>query len=225
MDKLKEILGEQLYNELKELAGEELNAKIGEILKDKKVLSFNEADEIAVTNNGEWIPKEKFNSILEDKKTFKTQAEQYQNELAELKKSVKDNSELTAQISELENKMQTNAQSFEQREAEAKKRFALAIALRDSGAKFPDLLEQKFDLSKLELSDDGKIRDFDTVLNPVKESYKDLFGEQKKAGFDPARNQNPDGFYSKEQIDALTTEQLADPKILEKVNQSLSKLN
>lgn len=64
MDKLKEILGEELYS------------KVSEKLGDKKV---------DIVNNGNWIPKSKFDDVIEQKNNYKKQLEEIDTEKFEKK--------------------------------------------------------------------------------------------------------------------------------------------
>lgn len=48
-----------------------------------------------------------------------------------------------------------------------------------------DLLTKEFDVTKLEV-ENGTLKDFENLVKPVQEKYKDLFGEVKPAGTDPA---------------------------------------
>ncbi len=52
---------------LKEILGEELFEQVSEKLGDKK---------IDIVNNGSWIPKEKFDKVIKEKNTLKEQLEQ-----------------------------------------------------------------------------------------------------------------------------------------------------
>lgn len=65
MDKLKEILGEELYS------------KVNEKLGDKK---------LAITNDGNWIPKTKFDDVIKEKNNYKKQLEEIDTDAFEQKK-------------------------------------------------------------------------------------------------------------------------------------------
>src|SRR3989304_2448534 len=77
---------------LKEIVGEDLFKKIEEYLGDKKI----------ILNDGSYIPREKFNAVNEQVKDLKTQLGERDEQLATLKKQVKDNTELTTQIEKLQ---------------------------------------------------------------------------------------------------------------------------
>ena len=117
------------------------------------------------------------------KKSLTDQITQLSTSLETIKKDNKNNESLTRKITEL----QTTIEENKKKAADTEKRFVLRDALRDKDAKYIDLLETKFDLSKIEIGADGKIKDFDTHLNPVKESYKELFGEKTIEGKTPGK--------------------------------------
>ena len=60
-------------------------------------------------------------------------------------------------------------------------------------------------------------------MKPIKESYSDQFGEKKIEGYDPTRKSGEEGFYTREQVNAMSDEQLRDPATLKKVNESMGK--
>lgn len=158
MEWLKELLGEEFYN------------KVIALLGDKKLM----------LDDGNNIPKSRFDEVNQAKNDLKTQVDSLNAELTKLGKLVKDNEGATAKITELQTKIA-------EQEAEAQnitKKFALREHLTKAGAKFPDLLEGKFDLSKIEL-ENGSIKGFDDLVKPYKETYKDLFGENKITGKTP----------------------------------------
>ena len=56
-----------------------------------------------------------------------------------------------------------------------------------SGAnqKLLDLFIKSIDLSKLEVDADGKAKNIENLIKPIKENYKDFFGEVKNVGAQP----------------------------------------
>lgn len=63
--------------DIKEILGEELYSKVNEKLGDKK---------IDVINNGQWIPKNKFDDVIEQKNQYKKQLEEIDTESISKKK-------------------------------------------------------------------------------------------------------------------------------------------
>ena len=74
---------------LEELLGAELAAQVKEKLGDKQ---------LAVVNDGSWIPKTKFDEVIADKNVYKTQVDNYSKQIEELSKSSSGNEELSKQL-------------------------------------------------------------------------------------------------------------------------------
>jgi predicted nuclease with TOPRIM domain len=163
---LKELLGEELYNQVM--------AKLGE----KK---------IAVVSDGNWIPKDKFNELNDEKKALKEISDQLRTDLKEMKEKAKGNEDLTKQITALEAQLQENEDKIKDLRTSA----AIERELLKANAKFPDLLVGKFDKSKVEVLEDGTVKGLEDQLKTIKESYKDLFGETKIAGTPPGKGDPP----------------------------------
>lgn len=78
-------------------------------------------------------------------------------------------------------------QQVENEKANATKASAVRAALKAAGVnrdEFADLLMGKVDLGKVEL-DGGKVKDVDSLINPLKDSYAGCFGEVTDSGTDP----------------------------------------
>lgn len=92
------------------------------------------------------------------------------------------------------------------------KRTALRTALIGEGLtkQLVDLVENKFDLGKLEVDGDG-IKDWDNISKPIKESYPDVFKVVTEAGFlpnTPPQSQNNQAVYTIDQIKAMTPSEI-----------------
>lgn len=175
------LLGDELFSKVSE--------KLGDLIKSVND-KFTEAK--LIQDDGKLIPKYRFDEVVNQKNDYQTQASELEKQLGKLKKDSKDNEELTSKLETMQNQMKDFQTQAEKKEKNIQKKFALRDALRESGAKHPDLLEQIFELEKLEIDDKGKIKDFENILKPYKESYKDLFGEIKLAGYKPIEDgRNP----------------------------------
>ena len=75
---LKELLGEELYNQVMEKAGD--------------------SHKIDIVSNGNWFPKEKFDQVNNDNKELKKQLQDRDDQLTDLKKKAKGSEELQQQI-------------------------------------------------------------------------------------------------------------------------------
>jgi hypothetical protein len=216
MEAIKKILGEDLFRQVSEKLTD--GASLELVPKGQKAFLHKSDETVAVTNNGEWLPKEKFNEKLDEIKTLKSQTTEYAKELATLKKANLSATELQTQLAELQDRIKLNETEGEKRTAEIQKRFALKDALRSSGAKHPDLLLSKFDLNKIELEGE-EIKNAKEIIEPIKNEYKDLFGEKKIAGNRINLDVDlPDGFVTREQFDSMTPrERVAN---IDKINES-----
>lgn len=171
--------------ELKEILGEELFKQIEPKLGEHSVIVTGK-DEKYIKDDGNYIPKTRFNELVEQKNTYKDSVEDYKKQLDSLKGQLKDNEAVTKQIDELQSKLTERNNEVDL----IAKRYALKDALRDSGAKYPDLLMAKFNLSELNLKD-GVIDGIEDKIKNVKESYPDLFGTKQVAGADNGKAGEP----------------------------------
>jgi hypothetical protein len=210
MDAIKSLLGEELFNQV--------SSKLGE---NNKLFLHGKDDKVVISNSGEWLPKDKLNEKIEEIKGLKDQLQQTNVDLTSLKKSLNDNEEATTKLTELQNQLSLK----EQESANLTKRYALRDALRDSQAKYVDLLEQKFDISKVELDESGKVKGWEDLIKPVKEGYKDLFGEVKREGFtpNPPKPNDTAEYFTMEQIKVMPKPEVY--KNIDKVNKSIAHWN
>src|SRR5690625_3003388 len=154
---LQELLGEELYNQVVAKAG------------DKK---------LGIINDGNWIPKEKFNALNEEKKGLETQIGERDEQLNTLKDKAKDRQELTQQIAELQQKNEDTATQYQEQMDKQAKDFAVETALRDAKAKNPKIAKNALDLEAITMKD-GKLIGIDEQLKSIQESDAYLFGEDQ----------------------------------------------
>ena len=147
---LKEILGEELYNKVIEKAG------------DKK---------IAVISDGKWIPKDKFDSVNEEKKEYKKQVDDLNTKLDELNKSLKDNKEATETIEKLKKQIaDTEIEMANIRKTNAIKLAVLKEKPRDIADILPHLK-----VDSISLQEDGSITGLKEQVDHLKETKNYLF--------------------------------------------------
>lgn len=158
---------------LKELLGEELYQQVQEKIGDEK---------IAIVSDGSYIPKEKFDDERQKVKDYKTQLEDRDTQLENLKDKAKGNEDLQAEIDRLKNENDQTTQEYEKKLAKHQKESKLDLALREAGFKYPDLIKGKFDLEKINLSDNGDLIGYNEQLAPIKENYPDLLKSEEPAG-------------------------------------------
>lgn len=90
---ISELLGEELYGQIKDKLGDD--------------------NELVISNNGQWIPKAKFDSINTDLKTYKDQISGLNTTIKDLQGKAGDNTELS-------NKLQAMQDDIAKKEAEIK---------------------------------------------------------------------------------------------------------
>lgn len=136
---------------LKEILGEELYSKVNEKLGDKK---------LGIINDGSWIPKEKFDKVINEKNNLKKQLEEIDTEeINKQKKQVWDlQKELTLQKEGLgEFKAFFNAED--------------SNALNEQIEAFKDILREKF-----------KDNQLNTNYKPENHKPSDAYAEAQKQG-------------------------------------------
>lgn len=171
---LKEILGEQLFNDV--------TAALKGKGKDGKDLSLLINDGIS------WIPKDEFNKVNEAKKALEAEITNRDTQLKELSEKAKGNAELELKIKELTESNTKSKSEYDTKIKDITISNEIEKALLKSNAKFSDLLVGKFDKSKIELLQDGTVKGIDEQITSLKETYKELFGETKIVGQQPNLN-------------------------------------
>ncbi len=173
MEFLKEILGEDLFNQVKNKVSS-YNEKAD---KDKKI-------SIANVNGGEFIAKAKYDQLKTDLDNTKTSLDTANTTIADLKKNNGDNADLQQKVSDYETKIANLEATSKAEKAKMLKEIAIKDALYAEKAKHPELLISKFDLSKIVLDEKGEnvVSGIEEQMKSNKETYKDLFGETEQQG-------------------------------------------
>lgn len=171
MEFLKEILGDDLYEQVK-----------------TKVSSYNEkADKdkrisIANVNSDDYVTKATYEQLQNDLSNTKTSLETANNTIKDLKKSNGDNADLQAKITAYESEKANLEKAHKETTEKLIKESAIKDALYQANAKHPELLLGKFDLSKILLDEKGEkvVSGIEDQMKTNKETYKDLFGETEQ---------------------------------------------
>lgn len=173
MEFLKEILGEDLFNQVKNKVSS-YNEKAD---KDKRV-------SIANVNGDEYVTKAKYSQLETDLNNTKTSLSTAQTTIEDLKKSNGDNVDLQQKVSDYETKIANLEATSKAEKAKMLKEIAIKDALYAEKAKHPELLISKFDLSKIILDEKGEnvVSGIEEQMKSNKETYKDLFGETEQQG-------------------------------------------
>jgi hypothetical protein len=155
---LKELLGEELYNQLMEKLGGE--------------------HKVAVISDGNWIPKDKFDTVNTEKKEYKDQVDNLNKELGKLQKQLEDNKDATDTIETLKKQIKDKETEMEKiRKQNAIKFEVLKANPNDVADILPHLKDDA-----ITLSDDGTITGLEEQLKALQESKPYLF-----------KQDNPDG--------------------------------
>lgn len=176
---LKEILGEELYSQV--------TAKLG----DKKIM----------IDDGNFIPKNRFDEVNNQKKELKEQVDTLNKTLQtnnkdfeKFKKAAEGNEELQKQLQEYQDKINNVQNEFDstltakekewqQREINNRKSFTLRekLLMEHADPKYIDLLMKEVNLDSI-TEQEGKFIGVDDVVSGVKTNYEKLFGKPVISG-------------------------------------------
>lgn len=157
---LKELLGEELYNQVIAKAGDK--------------------HKIAIVSDGAWIPKDKFNEANEAKKKLETDLKDRDKQLADLKDAAKGNEELQAQIKKLQDDNKATKEKYDADMKDLQLNTALKLAL-GSDVHDADYAISQLDKSKIEIGEDGSIKaGLEDQVKSLRESKAFLFAEKQE---------------------------------------------
>lgn len=193
MEFLKEILGDDLYNQI----AEKINAHNGnEANKDKQI-------KIGNLGSGEYVSRGKHDALQALFDGQKTELESANGLIAELKKGTKGNEELQGKISGYE----TQVADLQKQLQETKRNSAVKVALLSEKAIDIDYLTYKLNEKlkaegkTLELDENEKIKGWDDLLSGLKTQHPTQFETAKNSKVDP--NPLPDGDQRKTEPQSL----------------------
>ena len=161
---LKELLGEELYNQVIEKAGD---------------------NKIAIVSDGNWIPKEKFDVKNQEVKDLQEQLNNRDEQLEELKKV--DAEGLQAKIDELQQQNERTKTEYEQKLQQQAFEHRLENSLKDAGVRNVKAVKALLDTESIKLDGD-KLLGLDDQLKGLQESDPYLFatkddGQEGKPNF------------------------------------------
>lgn len=160
MDNLKDLLGEELFNQVKEKLG------------DTKVM----------IDDGNFIPKSRFDEVNNQIKDYKQQLEERDNQLEELKKQSGDSQELQQKIQELQQQNEQVKTEYEQKLQEQQFDHTLENSLKDAKARNPRAVKALLDTDTLKLDNEGNIKGLDEQLKNLQENEPYLFETEEGGG-------------------------------------------
>ncbi|MED2940659.1 phage scaffolding protein [Cytobacillus horneckiae] len=153
---LKELLGEELYQQVIEKAGDK--------------------HKLAVVSDGNWIPKDKFDDKLDEIKNLKTEITTRDTQLDELKKV--DPEALQQKINNLQEENNNTKTEYEGKLQKQTFDYALKDALTGAKVRNPKAAKALLDLESIKLDGD-KLLGLDAQLNTIKESDPYLFESEE----------------------------------------------
>ena len=151
------------------------------------------------------IPKSRFDEVNMAKADLEKQVADRDKQLKALKDEAKDSEALQTKITELEDANKASKKAYEDKIRDMKLTSAIKDQLTD--CKYPELVADKFDRSKLILADDGSVSGLAEQLKTVKETYKELFVPPVSGKTPPNNGKTPpqvtDDGTRKEQLEKL----------------------
>jgi hypothetical protein len=203
---LKEILGEELFNQVSEKVSEK---NINLIADDK--------------NNPGHIPKSRLDEVIAQKNQFKTQASELTSELDKMKESAKGNEELMNTIQELESKTKEwegkNAE-WEIKNRKTKIDAALKIAAMKYEAHDVNDVNKYVNYDNISIDENDEVNGAEEEIKSVLEQKPYLF-KQKIAnkGSNPpgAKNHTPDKGETREQLMEQIRKNPNDKRLMERL--------
>lgn len=117
--------------------------------------------------------------------TLQTQVVERDKDLKELKKSSKDNDELTSKYEDLQKKYQTDTEQLQKSLTETKFNTALTTALTGAKVRNPDAIKGLLNMDDIKLGDDGKVSGLDAQLEALQKSDGYLFDQGEHTDYTP----------------------------------------
>lgn len=146
-------------------------------------LTDEQADKV-IAKFGSMIPKVRFDEVNDAKKELEKQIGERDTQLTDLKKQVKDNTELTNQIQQLQDANKQSTADFEQKLKDTQLNSAIKLALAGK-VQDADIVATLLDKTKVELNEDGSLKGgLDDQIKSLKEAKPFLFVEEKANSFE-----------------------------------------
>ncbi|WP_337033210.1 phage scaffolding protein [Paenibacillus illinoisensis] len=157
---LKELLGEELYNQVIEKTGDK--------------------HKVAIVSDGNWMPKEKFNEANTARKQAEDTLKERDQQLEQLRKSAGDNETLQADIKKLQDENKAAQEKYAADLKELQLNTALKLSL--SGQVYdPDIVAGLLDKTKIELNEDGSVKGgLEEQVNGLRDSKAFLFVQKEE---------------------------------------------
>jgi len=176
------------------------------ILDDETI--ENKIDAIKKALPMHFIPKEKYNEKANEVQEKADELKATTDKMTDLQTQVEklsgaegEQEKLKEKLEAINGEFETFKSESESRLSNVKKTQAIERGLRDAQAnpETIDLLITRFDLEKIELADDGNVKEWDKHLETLKETRKSLFAESNLSGTKPldGTTTEPGGYKAK----------------------------
>jgi len=184
---VKELLGEELF--------EQVSEKLGE-------------DTELIVNDGNYIPREKLNEKSEKVEALEKQLNERDQQIEQLKEDTNATDELKQKIEKLQEENENTKQELQQKLEKTRLESELDKKLLKEQARNPKAVKALLDMEQVKLTDDGVVG-LDEQLKNIKESDDYLFGDNSsKAGDDFKGRGGGQGTLTMEQIDNMSEDEI-----------------
>lgn len=127
-----------------------------------------------------YVSKDKLEETESTRKELEKQIKDRDKQLKELKEKVGDNEELKTQLEQMEAVNKQVKEEYEEKIRDMKKDAAILKELSDF--KFPELMTNKIDRSKVLIAEDNTIAGLKEQVEYLKDNYKELLKVQNEEG-------------------------------------------
>ncbi|OFP91192.1 hypothetical protein HMPREF2966_08610 [Staphylococcus sp. HMSC072D04] len=172
--------------------------KDGEIDKQKVI------DAIDESKSG-MVPRSRLNDKNAEIEELKAEISNRDEQIVQLKDSVKDDSELKKELDELKDK---NAE-WQTKYQESQLNNAVKLAVAKDANDADDILAF-INKDELELQDNGTVKGLDKAIETLKESKPYLFADTKPSGRTPDEGRNVTGGITQEQFNNMSVDERTD---------------
>jgi hypothetical protein len=124
---------------------------------------------------GSYIPKSRMDELNETNKALKEQLTGRDKDIADLKKSVGDNADLSKKYDELQGKYKTDTDALNGKIKQNALNSALDLGITKAKGKNATAIKSLIDQSKLALKDDGSVDGLDGIIDGLKKDCGYLF--------------------------------------------------
>lgn len=128
-----------------------------------------------------YVDKKLYDEVAEDNKNLKKVNKKHEDDLADLKKDLKDHETLQEKITALEQENETAKETYEKEKEEIKYNYELNAAIEKSGAKNSKAIMGMIDKDKIKLVNDTLVG-LDEQLKELKETDAYLFNDEGNPG-------------------------------------------